>query len=694
MKARYKTPKIICVLLLSMTTVVGSTIGKTVEPTSTRTVTASFPSYLGEVPSTFINIVHINDVYDVRQSPRCLLKVNKMRDQNSLTIFSGDFMGPSIISDIMFGRQMHPVIAAFDFTWSVIGNHEFDFDVSNFLEVDQLIKGGWSWTNSLTHKTTDYKTNNKWLLCNFFYKKREDAPGKAEIPGNAQKWAFKMVNGLKVCSFGLVDQAWLDASKLDHSLFVYQNYLESARKWSKLLRTTYNCDLIYVISHMENKSDEAVLADKGDPEKGIEPNDVDFVFGGHDHLYYIKKIGEKVLLKSGMDFEQFSNVKMWFGDKMEKEITLGTNQDIFGYTFDEEKNIKDTEFLFSLHRPNSKQPKKYLNILITRINVVFADAKHPDLSDYIKATIDPKIRHYLLPVMHIQDKLDSREKLMLGGESAVLNLFADVGRAYYGGEVAIVNVRMLKGEKVFVGNTFLRRLDFMRLFPYHSDKYIEVEITGAEIIELLREAVKLIHKENKRWVGTSGITFGYIFPFTMFVGAGNAVLEEKSVRINGHEVDNQRIYRAVIISSMLNEKVGFKGTIGKKVLTKEADQIEPISLFDYIGALFKENTKTMEQEFEDFKKSPCKEKNLDSISPVKSRSLDTHLDSFSKITQVGGCDDFLPNATPEILRRMRLYTLVDKLERPDGRTVVSMTPKGRGRMAVSAGMAAHKKLIV
>lgn len=102
---------------------------------------------------------------------------------------------------------------------------------------------------------------------------------------------------------------------------------------------------------MEAKADEELLTDAAS-DTNAEGNDVDFVFGGHDHIFYIKKIGERVLLKSGMDFEQFANIKMWWGDKLEKTAhPQNYHMNKFTFLLDEELNGTKKSLFFRCTAP-------------------------------------------------------------------------------------------------------------------------------------------------------------------------------------------------------------------------------------------------------------------------------------------------------------------------------------------------------
>lgn len=660
-----------CICLLIFTRQVQARQQEKNDPNNaTRSTESSLklPASLLSPPQSFLNIIHINDIYDVRHSPACLAKIDSYSNADTLRVFSGDIVGPSIISDIQKGMQMVKVMQAFQFDFSVLGNHEFDYGEKHFLEFDQKVKEGW--TGSRPHL---------WLLCNF---RRKAAPH--DLAGGATAYGSRVINGQKICAFGLVDVSWMEATKLTLSEWEYEDYKKAARRVSRLLRSQEKCDLIFCLTHMENLSDEGLLADGMTEAKPDEGNDIDFVFGGHDHIFFIKKIGERVLLKSGMDFEQFSNVKMWWGDRLEQTLVPGTNKDKFSFLLNEDKNKDQREFLFSLHRPNAPGKSKYLNVLVTRVAVSDKDPKDPGLEEYVKTKIDPLISKHLLPILHIQSKLDTREKILFGGESPILNLFADVGRAYYGAELGIVNVRMLKGEKVYHSNTFLRRLDFMRLFPYHEDKYVEVELTGEDLLTVLAGAVPLIHFGNKRWVGLSGVTFEYLKSDEAEDGEEPmhpASLIKESVKVNGEPLGKTRKYRCAIISSLLKQKVGFPSTIGKTPLTEKSAQKEPIELFDYIASIFETDGARRAEEFGLFKKAPCDQFKLGQFGGVKGAKdnlVSNLLDSKDRTS----CPALLAAADADALRRARFYSLADAVENPDKRTVLSFKSYSVMRLVV------------
>lgn len=54
-------------------------------------------------------------------------------------------------------------------------------------------------------------------------------------------------------------------------------------------------------------------------------NDIDIILGGHDHVYEIKQVNNKYIIKSGTDFRQFSKITINLNNKIsgaEPEVTI------------------------------------------------------------------------------------------------------------------------------------------------------------------------------------------------------------------------------------------------------------------------------------------------------------------------------------------------------------------------------------
>lgn len=74
--------------------------------------------------------IHFNDVYNVEKSPQFVSSVKKTRNElllgggdarQVITVFSGDAFSPSIMSTILRGEQMIPVLNALDIDVACLG---------------------------------------------------------------------------------------------------------------------------------------------------------------------------------------------------------------------------------------------------------------------------------------------------------------------------------------------------------------------------------------------------------------------------------------------------------------------------------------------------------------------------------------------------------------------------------------------
>ena len=90
-----------------------------------------------------LKILHFNDVYELESAERepvggaaRFSTLIKMLEEDpsyarAMLICSGDFVGPSMISNVTKGRHMVDILNILGVDFGCIGNHEFDFGVKN-----------------------------------------------------------------------------------------------------------------------------------------------------------------------------------------------------------------------------------------------------------------------------------------------------------------------------------------------------------------------------------------------------------------------------------------------------------------------------------------------------------------------------------------------------------------------------------
>lgn len=474
-----------------------------------------------------INFIHFNDVYEIRFLPywaKVLKLYTKMLNNPSI-IFSGDIIGPSTVSGMLSeqqGVQFHKLFHDFRIDVSVPGNHEGDFGEENFKEfvkhnLDQGREEAYRKNSKDYGKPGECEhnypkvgvdpKNNKgpvqkfpvmpgaWLLANVFrVEQPESSTERKGAPnwGNLRGAIILKINGFKVGFFGLVDEAWINGSTLKgvKSDYVITNFLKSARSVSKQLKDA-GCHFVAAVTHMTNDDDEALLADK--------ENFVDFVFGGHEHIFLIQRKNNRILIKSGADFKQFSAIRFeLFNSKQEleesvNEANLRTDPHIvvpksvdadFGPWVLDDLNSQQLmvrswnfpiEYKFTapkdnngaLKDPNDAVFEKYthLNIFVERVDIKFDEKNGQDkdfLEDFNK-NFFPFVKPLMKPAFHFQNPVDAREPQIYEGETPIGDFLTDVIKADTGADIVMLNAGSIKSEFAFPKDSTLPIADAKRM---------------------------------------------------------------------------------------------------------------------------------------------------------------------------------------------------------------------------------------
>ncbi|TYZ56910.1 hypothetical protein PybrP1_006076 [[Pythium] brassicae (nom. inval.)] len=226
-----------------------------------------------------VDILAYNDVYEMLQDevngvklggPSRVVPIAKemrAKNPNSLVIFAGDTMSPSLWSSQFHGMQMVDAHNAIGVDFASLGNHEFDFGVDGFLNVSAA-------------------TNFPWLNANCF----ESSTG-ALLRGTSPR-AIKTLTDptfgkIKIGLFGVMYDM-KDASK---GLF-WSDPIEAAKAQVKILQAA-KVDFIIALTHQD-------LAD--DNRLSKEVAGVNLIYGGHDHSSMLQTNFGAPYLKADFDF--------------------------------------------------------------------------------------------------------------------------------------------------------------------------------------------------------------------------------------------------------------------------------------------------------------------------------------------------------------------------------------------------------
>ena len=242
-----------------------------------------------------IRILHFNDVYDIEEKQSSIKQtqaseknfassarfVTAMREhdcqdkQKTMVLFSGDMISPDKLSPITKGQHMVKVYNALNIEVSCLGNHELDFGIDGMLDVLK-------------------QCNSPWIISNL------KMPGGDTI-GGLNRIHIAEHQGVKIGIMGLCGQEWFDllimpVQKLG---LVFEDFIQSAKTTSKELKDQ-GCEYIIAMTHLDFSNDRLLAEACQD--------DIDIILGGHDHISIQEEIGRITLIKSGTDFEEFSDL--------------------------------------------------------------------------------------------------------------------------------------------------------------------------------------------------------------------------------------------------------------------------------------------------------------------------------------------------------------------------------------------------
>ncbi|EKX34505.1 hypothetical protein GUITHDRAFT_61689, partial [Guillardia theta CCMP2712] len=238
-----------------------------------------------------IKIIHFNDVYEIEPKARDPVGgvarfINRIRNRltellqsypDSLVLFSGDALAPSLMSTITKGEHMVKFLNMMNIRVACIGNHEFDFGVEH-----------------LTRSCID-ETNFPWLISNAW-----DARTGERLAGGKET-AMVEHGGWRIGVMGLIEEEWLATlATLDQDEVIYRDYVEVGRELEQKLRRE-GADVVIALTHMRRPNDRRLAA---------EVPELDLILGGHDHEVVREEVGGVEIIKSGTDFRYFSRIEM------------------------------------------------------------------------------------------------------------------------------------------------------------------------------------------------------------------------------------------------------------------------------------------------------------------------------------------------------------------------------------------------
>ena len=577
-----------------------------------------------------LRILHFNDGYEFERTPFFVRQyLNRVNDA-TLKIFSGDILSPSFISNTLEGRQYIPFFKKIGIDAMVPGNHEFDFGIERFQEI--------------THEA-----GIEWLMCNLMCKKI------SENFLDCKDFYIRTVGNLKVGMFGIVDQSFIDTSNLDETKYDLIDPIEKTKEMAAYLRSE-GCEIIIAITHTDNPTDFEILNN--------EDIDVDFILGGHIHVFLAKRFKNKLMLKSGFDFITFSEINVQKIESLEENAD-GLSEE----TLMNEADLKADKVSYFINK-NVNGKKVAFKVDLIRHHV---DDKNGEFDAELKTEtgkiIERLSKDCLIPLSVFQDEVNLKAAYIRANETQFKNLTCDVMRIELEADVVMLNSGHFRPETSFSKEHIYRSGDLMKTFPLICPFSISLA-KAKDIIITLEQGLSGYPTPKGCYPNLSGMSIEYD-PSQPEMGR----VVTDSVTINNKQVDWDKIYTLSTLAIIGKGKDGFTHLAG--LVKTPCIEITACKAMNHF--LLLPSNEANREEF-NLTKPFLQGKNLNEFMVLLKKS-----DHFNKtITRVTKNDikdenvdfDFVfSSLTKEAQKRIMMYKLAEEIREIEGHFVFIFDPK-------------------
>ncbi len=408
-------------------------------------------------------ILQINDVYKIEgllggtvgglARVRTLRKSLEAEGRPVLVLHGGDLLFPSVMSKYLRGNPMIRALnlldgdaAAFDSSLVVVfGNHEFD-DKDPGILLGRVAQSDFAWVSSNTRYRSTATASGE--------------PFSARVP-NAHDVLVREIGGARLGIFGLTT----DAQPRDYVGYEYEPTARNAAVSRALDRLrAAGATAVVALTHQDLEEDERLARDF--PAVAL-------VVGGHEHFFLDRKVGNTWITKADADAKTavVHDVRISADGRFEdafRKVSLGSDV--------------------------AKDPavEKEVQASLAELAVAVRAQTGRDLQEEIGTT---------------ENLLEGVEPAVRGRETALGNFLTDVLRDRMETDLAFVNGGAIRiNDDIPPGP--IRNYDFEGIF-YFDNKIVSFEVTGAELLELLRISVAKVHAGHGRFLQVSGIRFRY-----------------------------------------------------------------------------------------------------------------------------------------------------------------------------------------
>lgn len=252
-------------------------------------------------------------------------------------------------------------------------------------------------------------------------------------------------------------------------------------------------------------------------------DEIDLILGGHDHVYDVKYVNGKKIIKSGSDFRELSKIDIIFKDDNNVDLSI-ERVDITSAAFEEDIILKEAIERFS---------------------------------QVIEGKMDMVLGHFLCD-------LDGRFSSIRNQETNLGNFFSDIMLTSTDSDLAILNSGTLRSDQIHPKGDFKLR-DLVHIMPI-MDPMIVLAASGKTIWLALENGVSQWPKLEGRFPQVSGVRFA----FDPSKPPGSRV-DPRFVKIGDEVLQMDKEYRLVTKSYLYQGKDGYECLKDCKVLVSEEE---------------------------------------------------------------------------------------------------------------------------
>ncbi len=311
------------------------------------------------------------------------------------------------------------------------------------------------------------------------------------------------VGGVKIGFFGIITQ---------HTKFVsspgdrvkFDNYIKTSQKNIKRLKDK-NVDLIVALTHLSIEEDIKLA-------KACQ--EINLILGGHDHQPYTNMVGNTLVHKSGVNGEYLGVIDLEYNP---------TN--------------KTTFYQWKMKSPMTIEPNQRLKYEIVELEQIF-------------------MQKFNKVIAELNQELSSLNRVVRQNETLIGNLVADGLRDHFDADIGFINSGAFRGDKIYKEGASITMTDVIVELPF-KNRVVEVEMTGAQFKELVREALK-----NAEGSGAFPNISGAIIQYDV------SKSQLKSVLINDRSIRDHHKYRVATVDYLV------RGGDGIQIFKTIADETQ------------------------------------------------------------------------------------------------------------------------